>query len=507
VREIELRLAVAREDMAKLRKALLSLAREPRLSRVTLTSTYYDTPDRRLEQTGLTLCVRKYRRTYIQTVKAPEFAGADLLACKEWGDRIASAQPDLDAPNSGSHVPAKRQALRPLFTTLVQRSTALLKPQDGTEIEAALDKGEIQACQGDAREPVSEIELGLKSGDPAALYDLALRLVETVPLRIEARSKAERGYRLVDRRAAKPPVLHVTSAALEPGATVEATLQRIGRQCLAGILRNESAALADVPEAVHQMRVAVRRLRAALSAVKPMLPMDQFRWTDHELKWLGGALGPARNWDVFAQGLLEPVAEALPEERDLARLSRATERKRSDAYRRAKHAILSPRYTVAMLRLARWFEARGWSEQPVTQSSAKLITPIGEVAAELIERRYRKAKKRSRNFVDLPPRERHLLRIGLKKLRYTIDLLEPLFAKRRTRPFLKRLKGLQDDLGHANDVNAARNLLADVANGQHVAALDRASGIVLGWHDRGLAEQEARLRANVRRFRQAKPFW
>ena len=150
--------------------------------------------------------------------------------------------------------------------------------------------------------------------------------------------------------------------------------------------------------------------------------------------------------------------------------------------------------------------ARGWSEQPVTQSSAKLVTPIGEVAAELIGRRYRKARKRSRNFVDLPPHERHVLRIGLKKLRYTIDLLEPLFAKRRTRPFVKRLKGLQDDLGHANDVNAARNLLADVANGQHVAALDRASGIVLGWHDRGLAEQEARLCANVHRFRQAKPF-
>lgn len=119
MREIELRLAVARDDMAKLRKALLSLAAEPRLSRVTLTSTYYDTPDRRLEQAGRTLCVRKYRRTYIQTVKAPEFAGADLLACKEWEDRIVGAQPDLDAPNSGSHVPAKRQALRPLFTTLI----------------------------------------------------------------------------------------------------------------------------------------------------------------------------------------------------------------------------------------------------------------------------------------------------------------------------------------------------------------------------------------------------
>jgi len=505
--EIEIRLAVARDDMAKLRKALLSLAREPRLSRITWASTYYDTSDRRLEQSGLTLRVQKHRRTFLQAVETDEFTGADPLARKEWQDRIVGAQPDLDAPNSGAHVPAKRRELRPLFTTLIQRSTALLQSPDGTEIVAALDKGEIHACRSDASEPVSEIELRLKSGDPAALYDLALRLVELVPLRIEARSKAERGYRLIDRRAAKPPVLHVAPTVLDSGATVEASMQRIGRQCLAGILGNEPAALADVPEAVHQMRVAVRRLRAALSAVKPMLPMDQFRWTDHELKWLGGALGPARNWDVFAHGLLEPVAEALPEERDLVRLSRATERKRSDAYRRAKHAILSQRYTVAMLRLARWFEARGWSEQPVTESSAKLVTPVGEVAAELIERRYRKARKRSRNFVDLPPRERHVLRIGLKKLRYTVDLLEPLFAKRRTRPFMKRLKGLQDDLGHANDVNAARNLLMDVANGQHVAALDRASGIVLGWHDRGLAEQEARLRANVRRFRQAKPFW
>ena len=138
---------VARDDMAKLRKAVMSLASEPRLSRVTLTSTYYHTPDHRLEQAALTLRVRKYRRTYIQTVKADECTGSDPLASKEWEDRIAGAQPDLDAPNSGSHAPAKRQALRPLFTTLVQRSTALLKPQDGTEIEVALDKGKSKPAR------------------------------------------------------------------------------------------------------------------------------------------------------------------------------------------------------------------------------------------------------------------------------------------------------------------------------------------------------------------------
>src|SRR3546814_11238227 len=64
-------------------------------------------------------------------------------------------------------------------------------------------------------------------------------------------------------------------------------------------------------EGIHQMRVAVRRFRSVLSAVRPMLPEEHHRWTLDELKRLSAALGPARNCDVFAASLLAPVQSAL----------------------------------------------------------------------------------------------------------------------------------------------------------------------------------------------------
>ena len=127
-------------------------------------------------------------------------------------------------------------------------------------------------------EPLSEIELELKSGEPAAIYDVALRLLDVAPLRLETRSKAERGYALVTPDGGRPPTVHVKPVILDAVMTVEGMLQSIGRSCLAHLLRNEPAALADQPEGIHQMRVAVRRLRSVLSALKePRIPSASTR--------------------------------------------------------------------------------------------------------------------------------------------------------------------------------------------------------------------------------------
>ena len=133
----------------------------------------------------------------MQTVKNADLAEANLLARGEWEDRVAENRPDPQAPCSGSRLPvAAAGNLHPLFVTIVTRETIEIEPRPGTRIQAAVDIGEIRAIDSDLVEPISEIELELESGDPAALYDLALELLETAPLRIETRSKSERGYRL-----------------------------------------------------------------------------------------------------------------------------------------------------------------------------------------------------------------------------------------------------------------------------------------------------------------------
>jgi CHAD domain-containing protein len=185
------------------------------------------------------------------------------------------------------------------------------------------------------------------------------------------------------------------------------------------------------------------------------------------------------------------------------------EHRRHAAFDDAKEAILSKRYTKSTLCLLRWFEARGWREQPVSENAVPLLAPIAKVAPELIERCYRRARKRSKRFAEQTPTQRHRLRLALKKLRYMIEFLESLFDKTQVRTFVNRLKSLQDFLGHANDVRVAYDLLDELLEkaDHDVCAIGRAGGIVLGWHERGLADHEPKLRQHVRRFKQLNAFW
>jgi triphosphatase len=90
---------------------------------------------------------------------------------------------------------------------------------------------------------------------------------------------------------------------------------------------------------------------------------------------------------------------------------------------------------------------------------------------------------------------------------YTIEFLGELFDADKVTQFVQRLKPLQDDLGHANDVRMANELMANLQASVDAAGVARAAGIVLGWHDRGLADHDRKLRKRVRRLRQAQPFW
>ena len=273
-----------------------------------LISTYYDTPNLALKRRGLSLRVREQGDRFIQTVKTGDPGGGDLLMRGEWEDELAESRPDPDAAQSGEHLPDGIAGdLQPLFATDVTRTTFAIEPAPATRIEAAIDQGEIRAAGGGETEPISEIELELKSGDAAALYDVALQLLDVAPIRIEPRSKSERGYRLGEEAKAAPPVAHAEPVVLDPTMTVEAALQEIGRACLAHLLHNEAAALAMQPEGVHQMRVAVRRIRSAISAFKKLLPAADRRRISGELAWLVDILGRARNLDVFATELLAPA--------------------------------------------------------------------------------------------------------------------------------------------------------------------------------------------------------
>ena len=506
---MELKLAVPAPDLPKLERALRDLAPRSSCSRSCLTTTYYDTADRALSRRGLRVRVREADGRFVQTVKADGAAEAGVLIRGEWEDEIAGDTPDLRAPHSGCRLPdGIAGELQPLFVTAVTRTTMILEPSPALSIEAVIDEGTIRGIAGGATAPISEVELELKHGDLGALFDIALDLLAAAPLRIETRSKAERGYAAVAGEAAPAQPVRAAPIALDSAITVEAALQVIGRVCLAHLLCNEAAALADDPEGVHQMRVASRRIRSALSAFKKTLPAADRRWASNELERLDEILGPARNLDVFASDLLAPRRAALPGEPALDRLATAVDAARQAAYARVRELILSPLYTEAVLRLLRWFEARGWRGGEAPAACDPLCAAIGDVAPRLLDRRLRTVRRRRKGFREATAKERHKLRIAVKELRYTSELLGSLFDPQDVRSFGKPLRTLQDGLGYANDVRVGHDVVNELsAHAADKEAIMVAGARVLGWHEHAVCEGERKVRKHLRLLHRAAPFW
>ena len=473
-------------------------------TRSKLVSTYYDTDDRALARQGSVLRVRRHDGHYIQTVKSAGAPGDTPLARGEWEDAIAGERPDPHAAKSGRFLtPDIAARVAPVFRTEVTRVATDLEPAPGTRIEAAIDRGTIRAPGQKPGERISEIELELKSGPVSALYDVALRLLETAPVRLEWRSKAERGHRLAD---GSPPAeaVHAEPFALDPTLSAEAALQHIGRVCLDQISRNEAAIFAGQADGIHQMRVAVRRLRAVLSGFRDMLPATERRRASDELRWLAGALGEARNLDVLESGLIGPARAALPDVAALRVLSAAARRRRRAAYAAVRQTIRSPRYTALLLGLMRWFDSRGWRGGEATP---KLERPIGEILPVLLDKLRRRAKRRAKGFARQSAEDRHQLRIVLKKLRYTSELLNGLYAAGAVKAFTGGLKRLQDDLGEANDVRVAQDILATLAHGTDGTTIAHAGKIVLNWHHRRLAARQRQTKKHLRDLFDTEPFW
>lgn len=481
------------------------MATNAHTSRARLVSTYYDTPDHALARRKSTLRVRRHGRHYVQTFKTAAVPGESSLARGEWEDEVKGERLDPQAEQTGQFLSSEiADRLRPLFRTEVSRLTIPLTPEPATRIEAAIDRGQIRNGADTPAERISEVELELKSGTATALYDVALKLLHVAPLRLERRSKAERGYRLASHEDSAATAAHADIVDLQPELSGDVALQRIGLAALDHLLRNEAAALAGNAEGIHQMRVAVRRLRAILSAFAPLLPDQQRRWASTQLRWFADTLGEVRNLDVFASELLASACAALPASSEFERLAQATQRRRRLARVAVVKAISSTAYTERLLELLRWFDGGDW---PLAAAES-LHQPIALLAPTLLDRCRAKVKKRAKHFGRQSAKKRHRLRIALKKLRYAVELFAPFYDASVTKHFIQRLKRLQDGLGDANDVRVARELVDQLAAvGRRSTGIAHAGRRMLAWHKHRIKKTEPDLRHHLDELLDATPFW
>lgn len=461
--ETELKLSAPPRALQKLPK--LPWLREMSSGRTKtekLVSVYFDTPDCKLAHGHIALRIRRQAGKRTQTIKT-EDGRTDALSRGEWDQPVSSNRPDLRSARGTPLAPllknGKKSPLRPMFETNIERTTIPLRA-GRSDVELALDRGFIRA--GKRRVSVHEIELELKHGDSRDLAALAERLADSEPIGYGALSKAERGYALKDGRQQQS--LEAGDIALDPAQSVASAFMKIGLACLHHLAGNEAAVRKGDSEGVHQMRVGLRRLRAAISVFKEIAQDERTEAIKGELKWLTGQLGPARDLDVLVEDALHPLHDEQPEKREIRVLQSDVQAKRERGYAQAKAAVESERYRKLVLDTALWLFAGPWSrlDDPLAQSA--LQREIDGFAPEVLRKRWKKIVKKSRKADELDARGRHKLRIAVKKLRYSTGFFASLFAEKKQRKargkFEDLLKTLQNALGKLNDI-ATHDKFAD----------------------------------------------
>jgi triphosphatase len=508
-KEVELKLEVPPRAIGRL-KRLRTLHRNGRAQEKDLVSVYFDTAEHELRRQGVSLRVRHIGDKRVQTVKANGQSAAGLFSRSEWEKPIDRDTPDLSAARAALNgLMSKKlaRALKPVFETQVHRT--VLPLNDGSSrIELTLDQGQVRLGRKSA--PISEVELELKRGQPADLFALARKLAEEVPARSAVRSKADRGYALVG----DEPVTAVRAPdiRLDPKMSSGAAFHAIATGCLHHLAANEPAVRAQDSEGVHQMRVGLRRLRAAMAVFSDLLDDDETARIKSELKWLTGELGPARDLDVYVTGNIKPLQRTLPDKRGLESLQSDLDARRSDAFARARKAVESARYRALVLDTLGWIEGGEWTTSDDQLIKAQRRRNAADFAREELGRRLKKVTKKAKRLTTLDARQRHKLRIGIKKLRYAGEFFAALFsgrkAPKRLRRFEKELKRLQDSLGALNDI-AVHERLAGKYVGRRGRRRQRAFaiGVVSGREQSRVDPLRAAAKKAADRFADVRPFW
>jgi deazaflavin-dependent oxidoreductase (nitroreductase family) len=239
----------------------------------------------------------------------------------------------------------------------------------------------------------------------------------------------------------------------------------------------------DDPEDLHDMRVATRRLRAALRTFDQVLPPEA-QVLYQELRWLGSGLAAVRDLDVQIERVEGLTALDSPDDREALDALRATLQSERESARAELHALLDSERYRAILTLGADLLTRPMPE--------RAEVTVGGAACALVERPYGRFRKMARRLtVDSPPTEFHAVRRRARLLRYTLEFVSDAFPKSAA-PFVRRLVALQDVLGNHQDAEVALGQLRALAER---AELSRGALFALGQLAQRYADEAARLRA------------
>lgn len=444
--EIELKAGLDEQSAARFARRMTGRAGRSKLR--FLKAIYYDTPDRALRSAGITLRVRREGQDWVQAVKWGCQGQGGFHQPNEVECRVRGPAPDpASLPD-----PVLRDAIRaalagaslePWFATRVRRRTWRVQHAIGL-VEVALDRGVIEA--GGASKAVLEAEFELKAGSPEAVFALAAELVGDMPADLLLPSKAGRGMQLAqsanakDRRISKGSGKGGTRRKPAPSAAGQE-----GNESWAAVLATLTIVVAgelhrlfttDDPEGPHQLRVALRRLRAAERMHRPLLDAEVAREIAGCARSIGRCVAPLRDSDVMletfcSEGHAQPalvlaLADAGAAVRD-----------------KVRHDLRQAGATAFAIRLLQLSAIGGWRPAGRARSIS-----LGFLAADSLSARWRRVARLGDRLATLTDEDRHILRKEIKKLRYLMEIQTCSDGA----DFKQHLRKLQESLGSLNDL-------------------------------------------------------
>ena len=439
--ETTLELALPPDGSARLFRHA-AIAQRPRSAR--LAASLHGSADGALEEAGLAVIVERRRRGAVQRLvralprgDATWLPGAPMPVLAE--TLLAEPTPDLDAVAAHAGLPA---GMMPLGLAELHGRTLAAEARG---VRLTLLAASLRSIA--AERPVARVTL---AGERAAVFALATTLAADLPLMVPATSLAEEA-RALSRNEAPRPLCDGAPRIARGATTAEAFSAVVSHLTLAMLANAPAAHAGETPAGVHQMRVALRRLRSALTLFKDLAGHDGAA-ASGGLKGLARCLGPARDWDVFLGGRLAELAAAFAGDSRIAALRDDAMAEREAAYAALRSALDAPGFRLLCLSLAALARAPLEAPEPATG-----------FAARALNRRLRRVLRHGEDLSGLPPPELHRLRLDAKRLRYAGEMFGPLYGERKLRRFLRALAAVQEELGHLNDIAVAAALLSNLA--------------------------------------------
>jgi len=439
-----------------------------------LSVTFLDTFDWRLHNAGLVL-TEEYGSRRVLVLHEPD--SEPLVVSTSLTPKTAADLPESHIADTGGPLLGIR-SLIPVGHTRVERRDGRIEDVEGNIVtRLRFERTEFSVTTGDG---VPSTATTVTIEKPGCLHDrLAFDGAHRHPIHDLAEAAAIQGR-------APGDYTSKLDLRLEARQTADTSLRTILTELFDTLVTNVPGTIDDLDtEFLHDLRVACRRTRSALTQLKGVLEPETIDPFKAEFKWLGGITGPLRDLDVF---LLEMPAyrATLPNEvaTDLKPLSSLIQTERSKAHRNVVRALRSTRFRQLV---THWREC---IETATTVPGNTATATTGDLAASRITQATRRILKKGRKLGQDPPAEAlHRLRIDAKKLRYLLEFFKSLYPEREIAARIRELKQLQDILGGFNDMEVQRDRLSACAEVLHADPSVGASTILTLGRLAGTLEQ------------------